>query len=193
MRVIDICAGLVGLVLFALAALVLVPLIRFTSPGPAIFAQTRVGRNGKRFVCRKFRSLRMATGDMPTFMLPPTQVTAVGRVLRASKLDELPQLWNVLKGEMSLVGPRPCLPSQTELITERERRGVLAVRPGITGYAQIQNIDMSDPVRLARADAAYVADRSLTGDLAILAATLMPVPALRRFAVRKAVTGPDRR
>ena len=96
---------------------------------------------------------------------PASAVTPLGRRLRALKLDELPQLWNVLKGEMSLVGPRPCLPSQTVLVDEREKRGVLAIRPGITGKAQVMGVDMSDPARLAEIDASYAAEPSFLGDL----------------------------
>jgi O-antigen biosynthesis protein WbqP len=88
--------------------------------------------------------------------------------LRRTKLDELPQLLNIIRGEMSFVGPRPCLPTQTELIEERRRRGVFEARPGLTGLAQVQNIDMSDPPRLAEVDAAYLATRSFRNDLGIL-------------------------
>jgi len=104
----------------------------------------------------------------PTHQALASQVTPIGRRLRRWKLDELPQLWNVLRGDMSLVGPRPCLPTQAELIEERLKRGVLSVRPGITGLSQINGIDMSDPARLAEKDAQYVRDRSLLLDLRIL-------------------------
>ncbi|TIV91988.1 MAG: sugar transferase, partial [Mesorhizobium sp.] len=99
-------------------------------------------------------------------------VTAVGKVLRATKVDELPQLWNVLEGEMSLVGPRPCLPTQTELIGHRQRLGVLAALPGMTGLAQIKGIDMSDPKLCAETDAAYLKAASIGFDLRILLGTL---------------------
>jgi len=99
-------------------------------------------------------------------------VTPLGRWLRRLKLDELPQLWNVLRGDMSLVGPRPCLPSQTELIAERRARGVYALRPGITGVAQVAGVDMSDPPRLAALDATYLATVSAAADLRLLLATV---------------------
>ncbi|MGX5804476.1 sugar transferase [Bradyrhizobium sp. Arg314] len=146
--------------------------IRATSPGPAIFSQIRVGRGGALFACRKLRTMHRDTPSLPTHEAPASSVTAVGKVLRATKIDELPQLWNVLKGEMSLVGPRPCLPSQTELIERRRELGVLAALPGITGLAQIKGIDMSDPKLCAETDAAYLRAASTGLDLKILLGTL---------------------
>jgi O-antigen biosynthesis protein WbqP len=99
-------------------------------------------------------------------------VTALGEHLRRFKIDELPQLWNVLIGDMSLVGPRPCLPSQIELVEARRRLGVLEMRPGITGLAQVSGVDMSDPNRLAEIDARYVRTQSLLGDFGLIWATL---------------------
>lgn len=130
-------------------------LIRAGSPGPALFRQQRVGRNETPFVCYKLRTMKQGTPLVGTHDLSPAAVTTLGRILRQLKVDELPQLWNVLRGEMSLVGPRPCLPSQAELIDERRRQDVFAVRPGVTGRAQIKNIDMSTPVRLATEDALW--------------------------------------
>lgn len=147
--------------------------IRLTSPGPAIFSQTRVGRNGALFQCRKLRTMHAGTPSVPTHEASANQVTGVGRFLRRSKLDELPQLWNVLVGEMSLVGPRPCLPTQERLIAERVSRGVLVLLPGITGLAQVNGVDMSDPVACARMDAEYLRTRSIRLDLAILFRTVV--------------------
>ena len=112
------------------------------------------------------------TPSLPSHEAPANAVTAVGRTLRKFKLDELPQFWNVLRGEMSLVGPRPCLPTQTELIERRRRLGVLAALPGITGMAQIRGIDMSNPQLLAETDAAYLRTASFWLDLRILFGTL---------------------
>ncbi|TPN83319.1 sugar transferase [Mesorhizobium sp. CU2] len=145
--------------------------IRATSPGPAIFSQTRVGRGGALFTCRKLRTMHRGTPSLPTHEAPAASVTVVGRALRATKIDELPQLWNVLSGEMSLVGPRPCLPTQTELIERRRQLGVLAALPGITGLAQIKGIDMSDPKLCAETDAAYLETASVGLDLKILLGT----------------------
>lgn len=147
--------------------------IRLTSPGPAIFRQTRVGRNEKPFTCYKLRTMYSGTRDAPTHETAGAAVTPVGKWLRRLKLDELPQLWNILRGEMSLVGPRPCLPSQVELIAARRARGLHAIRPGVTGVSQVAGIDMSDPERLARSDAAYLGDMSLTADLRLILRTLL--------------------
>ncbi|MDN2566848.1 sugar transferase [Aquibium sp. A9E412] len=171
-RAFDLVAAAAGLALAAPLIAVLVLLVRLESPGPGLFVQTRVGRAGRPFRCRKLRTMRAGTAAVPTHEAPADAVTRLGRMLRRSKLDELPQLWNVLVGEMSFVGPRPSLTSQGVLIAERRRRGVLALRPGITGLAQVHGIDMSDPRRLAEVDARYLAERSLALDLRILAATL---------------------
>ena len=146
--------------------------VRASSPGPAIFSQIRVGRDGLLFRCHKLRTMYVGTPSLPSHEAPANSVTSVGKVLRKFKLDELPQFWNVLKGEMSLVGPRPCLPTQTELIECRRRLGVSAALPGITGLAQIRGIDMSNPQLLAETDAAYLRTASFRLDLRILLGTL---------------------
>ncbi|WP_281004561.1 sugar transferase [Mesorhizobium atlanticum] len=170
-RAFDLAVGAVMLAATSPIVLVAMLAIRATSPGPAIFSQIRVGRDGALFSCRKLRTMRRDTPSLPTHQAPANSVTAVGKVLRATKIDELPQLWNVLKGEMSLVGPRPCLPTQTELIERRKQLGVLAALPGITGLAQIKGIDMSDPRRCAETDAAYVQAATVRLDLRILLGT----------------------
>ena len=121
-----------------------------------LFFQKRVGRGQRPFQLVKFRSMRPNTASVATHLVDPASVTPLGQFLRRSKLDELPQLWNVLCGDMSLVGPRPCLPSQADLVTERQNRKVFDVRPGITGLAQIQGIDMSTPQQLAEVDAEMI-------------------------------------
>ena len=171
-RALDLAVAAPMLVVAAPILLVAMLAIRATSPGPAIFSQTRVGREGALFACRKLRTMHRETPSLPTHEAPAEAVTVVGKVLRATKIDELPQLWNVLKGEMSLVGPRPCLPTQTELIERRRQLGVLAVLPGITGLAQIKGIDMSDPKLCAETDAAYIEAASVGLDLKILLGTL---------------------
>jgi O-antigen biosynthesis protein WbqP len=147
-------------------------LIRLDSPGPAVLTQVRVGERERPFPCHKLRTMREGTATLPTHLVGTAQITRIGGFLRKTKLDELPQLLNIVRGEMSFVGPRPCLPTQTELIEERRRRGVFAVRPGLTGLAQVQNIDMSDPPRLAEVDATYLASRSFRGDLGIIFRTI---------------------
>jgi O-antigen biosynthesis protein WbqP len=112
------------------------------------------------------------TANLPTHEVQASSVTPLGERLRRFKVDELPQLCNVLIGDMSLVGPRPCLPSQTALVEARRQRGVLEVRPGITGLAQVNGVDMSDANRLAEIDAQYVRTQSLRGDFRLILATL---------------------
>ena len=162
----------VALLLIATPILLLcILLIRLESKGPAIFRQVRVGKAQEPFTLYKLRTMSIDTRDAATHEVSAAQVTRVGRFLRKAKIDELPQLINVLQRSMSFVGPRPCLPSQAEVIAEREKRGVFAVAPGITGIAQVRHIDMSQPEKLAEADAEYIAQRSLNLDLSLLAQT----------------------
>ena len=151
-RFFDILFSLLGLV-FGLPVLFLLTVIGFFDTGSPVFRQTRVGRNKKPFTLLKFRTMRPNTASVATHLADASAITLLGSFLRKTKLDELPQLWNVLKGEMSLVGPRPCLFNQEELIQERNQRGVFKARPGITGLSQVHGIDMSTPELLAETDA----------------------------------------
>jgi len=151
-RLFDILFSLFGLILCLPLFSIILALGWFDNKSP-LFVQKRVGRNQIFFILIKFRSMRHDTISTATHLADASAVTPFGRFLRRTKLDELPQLWNVLRGEMSLVGPRPCLVNQEDLIAERASRGVFDVRPGITGLAQIQGIDMSTPVLLAKTDA----------------------------------------
>ncbi len=171
-RALDLAAGALLLLLLWPLLLIVILAIRLESRGPAIFRQVRVGRDGRAFTCYKFRTMFTGTGDVPTHQVSASAITPLGDYLRRFKIDELPQLLNVLAGDMSLVGPRPCLPSQLELIEARRRLGVLQVRPGITGLAQVRGIDMSDAERLANVDAQYVRTQSLKGDLKLIWATV---------------------
>lgn len=171
-RVLDVVFCALFLLFFWPILLLIILVIRLESRGPAIFKQIRVGRNGRPFTCYKLRTMYSGTADLPTHEVQASSVTTVGIYLRRFKIDELPQLCNVLSGDMSLVGPRPCLPSQTELVEARRKLGVLAVQPGITGLAQINGVDMSDANRLAEIDAQYVRTRSVSGDLKLIWATL---------------------
>ncbi|WP_412033939.1 sugar transferase [Mesorhizobium sp. B263B2A] len=174
-RVLDVAVAAPMLVMTAPVLIVVMLAIRATSAGPAIFSQIRVGQDGILFACHKLRTMHKETPSLPTHEASASSVTAIGKALRATKIDELPQLWNVLKGEMSLVGPRPCLPTQTELIERRRELGVLALLPGITGLAQIKGIDMSEPALCAETDAAYVKESVSIGlDLKILLGTFHP-------------------
>lgn len=150
-RFFDILFALLGLV-FGLPVLLILVVIGLFDTGSPIFRQERVGRYKKPFTLVKFRTMKKDTASVASHLATANAITPFGRFLRRTKLDELPQLWNVLKGEMSLVGPRPCLFNQEELIEERESRGVLSARPGITGLAQVNDIDMSTPKLLAETD-----------------------------------------
>lgn len=174
-RLFDVvCAALLAIPATIVVVLV-APFVRAKFQGSAIFRQQRVGRGEQPFCCYKLRTLHVDAPSVASHELPQSYVTKLGTFLRRFKLDELPQVFNVLRGDMSFVGPRPCLPSQTQLIEERRVRGVYAVRPGITGAAQVAGIDMSDPVRLAKADAAYLERASFWMDLKILADTVLSV------------------
>ncbi|MDA7921670.1 sugar transferase [Verrucomicrobiales bacterium] len=172
-RLFDICVSLIGGILCAPLLLIVVPLIRMGSKGNAMFSQKRVGLNKLEFNCYKLRSMKVGTSQVGTHEVSESAVTGIGKFLRVTKIDEFPQLWNVFVGEMSLVGPRPCLATQIELIEEREKRGVFDVLPGITGLSQIEGIDMSDPVRLATLDAEYIASAGFGLDLKILVWTVL--------------------
>jgi lipopolysaccharide/colanic/teichoic acid biosynthesis glycosyltransferase len=159
-RCIDILASFFGLLLGAPVLAVLWVICWFDTRAP-LFRQERVGRHQQPFVLVKFRTMRPDTESVATHLADTSAVTAFGRFLRRTKLDELPQLWNVLRGEMSLVGPRPCLFNQQVRIVERAALCVINVRPGITGLAQLQRIDMSTPVLLARTDSEMLASLGL--------------------------------
>lgn len=156
LRIIDIVLAAVGLlVTFPLILVLLV--VGAIDTGSPLFLQIRVGRYQRGFTLIKFRTMKVETLSVASHLANPADVTPIGAFVRRTKLDELPQLWNVLKGDMSLVGPRPCLFNQAELINERTLRGVFDVRPGITGLAQTQGIDMSTPKLLAETDAEMIA------------------------------------
>ncbi|MGB3389413.1 MAG: sugar transferase [Pseudaminobacter sp.] len=171
-RGLNFIVALAGLVAAAPIILCCALIIRLSSRGPAIFCQTRVGLHERPFTCLKLRTMYADTRDAPSHETQASAITPIGHFLRRTKLDELPQLWNILVGEMSFVGPRPCLPTQTELIIARRKRGLYSIRPGITGVAQVAGVDMSDPERLAQLDAAYLEDISLRTDLRLIAATV---------------------
>lgn len=172
-RAVDYVFAFVILGLFWWALLLVWLLVRFGSPGPGIFAQTRVGRWEEPFTCLKFRTMQKDTVQAGTHEVSSHSVTPIGHFLRRTKVDELPQAWNILRGEISLVGPRPGLPVQTELTAARRVRDVYRALPGISGLAQISGIDMSDPEKLARWDALYIARRSLLLDLKIILRTAL--------------------
>lgn len=150
-RIIDFLAAFFGL-LFLWPILLIVIIIGLFDTGSPVFIQTRVGKNKQPFKLIKFRTMSVDTKSVASHLASNASITKLGAFLRKTKIDELPQLINVLKGDMSLVGPRPNLFNQQELIAEREKLGVYDVLPGVTGLAQVQNIDMSTPQLLAETD-----------------------------------------
>ena len=159
-RLIDILLSLMGLILASWLYLIIIVAIKIDDPGPVFFGQKRVGKDKVNFTLWKFRSMKMSTPhDTPTHLLenPEQYITRVGRFLRKSSLDEIPQLWNILKGDMSVIGPRPALWNQNDLIEERDKYGANDVKPGLTGWAQINGRDeLEIPVK-AKLDGDYIA------------------------------------
>ncbi len=160
-RFVDILLSLAGLVLGA-PVLLLIYCAGLFDTGSPLFFQERVGRYRRPFTLIKFRTMDVDTASVASHLASRSSVTRLGAVLRKTKLDELPQLWNVLKGEMSLVGPRPGLFNQEQLLHERDIRKVFEARPGITGLAQVSGIDMSTPELLAETDAKMLRQLTLS-------------------------------
>jgi lipopolysaccharide/colanic/teichoic acid biosynthesis glycosyltransferase/nucleoside-diphosphate-sugar epimerase len=171
-RIFDVVFSALGLAAAAPLMAVICALNNRDGHSP-LFRQVRVGRHGQPFTLVKFRTMKPETPSVATHMADPAHVTPLGRRLRRTKLDELPQLYNVLKGDMSLVGPRPCLYSQRELIEAREKLGVHRARPGITGLAQIKGIDMSTPELLAETDRRMLETLTPGGYLRCILETLL--------------------
>ncbi|WP_263079607.1 sugar transferase [Endozoicomonas sp. Mp262] len=151
LRIVDFLFALTGLLL-GFPILLLLYFIGWFDTGSPLFLQERVGRNKKSFTLVKFRTMKVGTESVASHLASSSSITSLGHFLRKTKLDELPQLWNVLKGDMSLVGPRPNLFNQEELIAARDALGVYGVLPGVTGLAQVNGIDMSTPELLAETD-----------------------------------------
>jgi len=160
-RFFDIIFAFLGLIILSPFLLLIVFMSLFDTGSP-LFIQQRIGKEMNPFYLVKFRTMRINTQSVGTHLVDIKAITKWGALLRKTKLDELPQLWNVLIGDMSLVGPRPNLPNQSELTHERSLRRVYSVRPGITGLAQIQKIDMSTPRLLAETDAQMIQSFSLS-------------------------------
>jgi O-antigen biosynthesis protein WbqP len=173
-RILDVFLSAFGIIIgFPLFLLIfLAGWIDLRSP---FFIQERVGLNQKPFMLIKYRTMRLDTESVATHLVDKSAVTSFGSFLRKTKLDEFPQLWNVLKGDMSLVGPRPCLYSQKELINERLLYGVFEVKPGITGISQIKGVDMSNPKLLTRLDAKMVISFSIKTYFYCIFATLFGI------------------
>ena len=189
-RIIDFLLSLVALILLSPLFLIIAIWIKLNSKGPVFFKQNRVGKNKELFEIYKFRSMRSDTpADMPTHLLndPEAFITTSGKFLRKTSLDELPQLINIVKGEMAIIGPRPALWNQYDLIEERDKYGANDVRPGLSGWAQINGRDeLEIPVK-AKLDGDYVDNISLTFDLKCLFGTISSV--LRSDGVVEGGTG----
>jgi len=171
-RVMDVVLATAGLIVSAPLALAVAGAVALESGLPVLFVQDRVGQGGRVFRLMKFRSMALGTPDVPSSEVGVLEVTRVGAVIRRLNLDELPQLLNVLRGDMSLVGPRPALPSQKDLIALRRKGGAEEVKPGLTGLAQVNSFDGMSAETKARYDNEYAASVSLVGDLRIFPQTL---------------------
>ena len=182
-RTIDLLLALFASLLLALPLLLIALWVKATSPGPVLYWSDRVGRNNALFRMPKFRSMRIDTPEVATHLLqsPEQWLTPIGGFLRRSSLDELPQLWNILRGEMSFVGPRPALHNQHDLIALRIQAGVHTLRPGLTGWAQINGRDELPIDKKVFLDAWYMQHCSLKLDSRILADTVLKV--LRRDGI----------
>ena len=167
----DVSFVIVIILFFWWTFIILWLAIRISSPGPAIFVQKRIGKNGLLFKCFKFRTMNIGTKNVGTHEVNKNSITSIGKFLRASKLDEIPQIINIIRGELSLIGPRPGLPNQTELFAARKLWGIYNVLPGITGLSQINNIDMSTPNKLAEWDKRYITMRSIPSEIKIIILT----------------------
>ena len=173
----DLMLGLVSVCLFLVPFAVIAVMVRLTSTGPALYWSDRVGRNNLIFKMPKFRSMRVGTPAVATHLLtdPEACLTPIGSFLRRSSLDELPQVWSILVGDMSFVGPRPALFNQHDLIELRTQRGVHALMPGLTGWAQVNGRDDLPISQKVELDAQYLARRSMFFDIKILWMTFLKV------------------
>ena len=172
-KIIDLSFALTVLTLFWWLLLITWILVKIDSPGPGFFIQERVGKFKKKFNLIKFRTMKINTKETATHEAEESSITKIGRLLRKTKLDELPQIFNIFKNEMSLVGPRPCLFSQKELIDERDLNKIFTLMPGISGFAQINGIDMSNPKKLTYYEDKYKRLRSIIFDLKIILLTFL--------------------
>ena len=177
-RLLDIVISLLALIILLPFFIVFSIIIKLESPGPILFKQKRIGKNKKNFIIYKFRTMRSDTPkDMPTHMLKNAEsyITKFGNIMRKTSIDELPQLINILKGDMSIIGPRPALWNQEDLIEEREKYNANDIRPGLTGWAQINGRDeLAIPVK-ARLDGEYAKNISFIFDIKIFFKTIISV------------------
>ncbi len=177
-RIIDIVLSLLAVFLLIIPGIIIAIFIKIDSKGSIFFKQRRIGKNKKYFIIYKFRTMRSDTPtNIPTHLLenPDFYITRVGKILRRTSLDELPQIINILKGDMSIVGPRPALWNQEDLILERDKYGANNIRPGLTGLAQINGRDELEISEKAKLDGEYVKNMSFSSDLKIFVSTIFKV------------------
>lgn len=177
-RFIDLLFSSIGLVIFAIPMMIIALVLKFEDPGPVIFKQKRVGLNKKYFNLYKFRSMKIDTPhDVPTHMLenPEQYILKIGRFIRKTSIDELPQLWNIFKGDMSIIGPRPALWNQDDLIAERDKYDANDIKPGLTGWAQINGRDELEIPIKAKFDGEYVKRMSFMMDVKCFFGTIVSV------------------
>lgn len=172
-RSIDLVFAFSIVLFFWWMLIIIAMIIRHRSDGPALFRQQRVGQNGQIFTCLKFRTMAVGTAHVATHEVSKQSISPLGGFLRKYKLDELPQIWNIFLNQIKLIGPRPCLPTQLELIQERNLKHVLDLKPGISGLAQVHRIDMSNPEILAQWDSRYLSLQCLVLDVQIIIATVI--------------------
>ncbi len=189
-RILDFVLSLLAIIVLCPIFLFIAILIKIDSKGPILFKQKRVGKNKKHFYILKFRTMKTDTPkDMPTHMLknPEAYITKVGRFLRKTSLDELPQIINILKGEMSIIGPRPALWNQYDLIEERDKYGANDIKPGLTGWAQINGRDELTIDIKAKYDGVYVEKMSFIFDMKVFFKTILSV--LKSEGVKEGASG----
>lgn len=187
----DILFGLILLGVLSPLLIIISLVIKVDSKGPALFKQKRIGRNNQEFVLYKFRTMRTETPDVATHLLknPQSYITSFGKFLRKSSLDELPQLLNILKGDMTFIGPRPALYNQQDLIDLRTRCGVHRLRPGVSGWAQVNGRDCLEVSEKVDFDFYYLNHYSLSFDIKILLFTVLKV--LQADGVREGTQSPS--
>lgn len=159
-RIFDCSLAILGLII-SMPLLIVLIIFAYVETGSPLYCQNRVGQGKKIYRIFKIRTMNVNVADQPTHLVTRDDITMFGRVIRKIKLDELPQLVNILLGDMSLVGPRPCLPSQKDVILQRDTRDIFSVKPGLTGFAQLRGVDMSRPRLLALIDAKMIAQSSV--------------------------------
>ncbi|WP_368411294.1 sugar transferase [Cognatishimia sp. 1_MG-2023] len=184
-RFVDILGAAVLLCVLVIILPFAALFIRLSGKGPIFYNQLRVGKDEQPFRCYKLRTMRQNTPLLATHNIKSEYITRVGRFLRGTKLDELPQGINVLRGDMSLIGPRPCLCSQEHIVETRRKKDIFRTRPGIAGLAQACNVDMSQPRKLVKYDAIYLKNQSVCFDLTIAVCVLGGSRATRKFISKR--------